>query len=321
MTGLDLVQINRIDLRTAGRCLSHWHTTLARSTRIAYAADLQDFGAWLGADYLAGAQILLGCDPGRAHEIGAAYAGHLRASGLASRTIKRRLSALRSFVRAAAELGAVTWELRIRGPKLPKKRTIVGPDWPDIQRVLTHMLEILGEPAGARDGAILLLMIHSALRRAEIAGLLVSDLELAACHVWIVRKGETDRTRWPISRAAARALGAWLGHRGAHPGPVWSSIQGPGRPSSGISTDALRRIVARRAGELGLVGWRPHGLRHAALTQLVRLDPANLRDAQALAGHASVTTTEGYLTAIAGREARAVALIAGELDAGPSSAA
>lgn len=294
------------------RILSHWHSNLAPATRAAYARDLERFAAFQGLDYAQAAGVLL-ASRGRAHELARAWRASMEAADLASRTIGRRLSALRSLVSAACELGAIDWHLRVRGPKTAPRRDVAGPPWTDVQALTGHLLAGLDDPAIARDAAIILLMAHSALRRAEIADLRVADLELARPCIRVIRKGFRDRVSWPISKAAARALAAWLGHRGGHPGPLWSSAPGRGRPSQGLSADALRRLVGRRAGELGLVGWRPHGLRHAAATRILELT-GDVDLARRLLGHANLATTQTYLDRMGNPEARAVALLESEQD-------
>jgi site-specific recombinase XerD len=64
------------------------------------------------------------------------YLAHLREKGLASATIKRRLSVLRSLVRLARLFQLVSWTLELPGEKLQRHRETRRPSLSDIRRLL-----------------------------------------------------------------------------------------------------------------------------------------------------------------------------------------
>ena len=301
----------------ARRIVVHWLSSAAENTRTAYSRDLDQFRRAHGlASTEAAVLFLLGRGPGPGHEVAAAWRATMIASGLASATISRRLTTLRSLSRAARELGVVLWDLAVRGPKHVSVRDVSGPPAAEVGFVIGHLTACQEIDAG-RDLAIILLLHDSALRRAEVSGITVDGVDLAARTVAVVRKGYREPQPWPVSQRCVRALARWLETRGMDPGPLFRTIPGGvGRPSPGFSPHAIRGMVARRSREHGFAAWRPHGLRHSALTSLVAIT-RDVELARRLGAHKSLATTTVYLDAVDNPAARAVAIVAGEL--GPDS--
>src|SRR5689334_4400526 len=80
----------------------------SRQTMRAYAQDLADFAAFVGASTPAdAARQLLAAGQGAANGLALAYRADLLARGLAPATVNRRLAALRSIVKLAQTLGWV----------------------------------------------------------------------------------------------------------------------------------------------------------------------------------------------------------------------
>jgi integrase/recombinase XerC len=97
------------------------------STGPAYAQDL-NFARFLGAEssQTAALQLLAG-GPGLANQLVHDYLVQLRQRGLASATINRRLSALRSLVRLARLFHLISWTLELPGQKPERHRDTRGP--------------------------------------------------------------------------------------------------------------------------------------------------------------------------------------------------
>lgn len=301
----------------ARRIVVHWLSSTAENTSRAYTRDLDQFRRAHGlASTEAAVLYLLGRGPGPGHECAAAWRTTMIRQGLASATIGRRLTTLRSLSRSARELGVVLWDLAVRGPKQKPVRDVSGPPAAEVATVIEHLAGSQ-EIDAARDLAIILLLHDSALRRAEVSGITVDGVDLAARTVAVVRKGYRDPQPWPVSQRCVRALARWLESRGMDPGPLFRTVSGGvGRPSPGFSPHAIRGMVARRSTAHGFAAWRPHGLRHSALTALVSIT-RDVELARRLGAHKSLATTTVYLDAVDNPAARAVAIVAGEL--GPDS--
>jgi integrase len=148
-------------------------------------------------------------------------------------------------------------------------------------------------PAGPRDAVILALGLAAGLRRAEIAALAVSDVDLAGEVVRVLGKGRKVR-EVPIKGGTLEALRAWFRCRGGEPGPLVSPVRKGGRVSlAALAPAAVLRICEKRGDEAGLRGFSPHDLRRTYISVL--LDRAvDLATAADLAGHASPNTTKRY---------------------------
>lgn len=151
------------------------------------------------------------------------------------------------------------------------------------------------EALGVRDRAILEVLYSTAMRRSELLGLSVYDLDAARGTV-LIREGKGKRDR--VVPIGERAL-AWVEKYlyevrpelvcGIDEGVLFLTNTGeaftPGR-----LTQMVRRRV--RAAELGKSG-SCHLFRHTAATLMLE-GGADIRFIQALLGHASVATTQIY---------------------------
>ena len=220
-----------------------------------------------------------------------AFLADRRGSGLGPSSAARELSAVRSFLRfAAEEMGEVPQLPRTRAPRRP--RTLPRPAAPaDAMALAEDAGEAASQPwIGARDMAILLLLYGSGLRVAEAMALTARDLPLGATLrvmgkrakprvvplIPAVREAIQDYVRqcpWPIKGSCPIFLGA----RG-----------GP------LNPDLIRRAVQAARRRLGLPdSLTPHALRHSFATHLLA-GGADLRSLQELLGHASLSSTQIY---------------------------
>ncbi|MFC7497000.1 MULTISPECIES: tyrosine-type recombinase/integrase [unclassified Nocardioides] len=120
-----------------------------------------------------------------------------------------------------------------------------------------------GSLKGARDAAIILLGYASALRRSELTGLTLADLERQPAGLLLhVRRSKTDpeghghlvpvaHGRHPGTDPVA-ALDAWLQLRGTTPGPVFVSLRHGDLTHDPISGEAIARMLRSRARGAGL---------------------------------------------------------------------
>jgi integrase/recombinase XerD len=185
---------------------------------------------------------------------------------------------------------------------------------------LDHLGRILAvpwtrTPEGIRDRAILQLLWESALRRGEAAALRLQDIDIPGSRVFVAC-GKGGRARWVfVGPDCITWLARWLEIRESlrlDTDMVWISLRSlrPMRP------DAITRMV-RMHGERAGSGSRtypsgkricqatPHALRHTCATQMI-MSGADLRTAQEHLGHASVATTERYVSTSLSRSREAV---------------
>lgn len=169
-----------------------------------------------------------------------------------------------------------------------------------LPRALTarHVQALLAVVPDKRGRVIVLLEGQCGLRRAEVAGIDVADVDLVDGSIRILHgKGGTQRRVYP-SVETMDAIRAWMVERGPGPGALICSYDHPGR---GLTPTWIGTLVSRWMTEAGLKtmsgdGVSGHSLRHTAATALLR-DGANIRVVQAALGHSSITTTARYLRA------------------------
>jgi len=164
---------------------------------------------------------------------------------------------------------------------------------------------------GKRDYAILLLLLTTGLRKAEICNLKLGDLKTYRNQavIDVIGKGKKFR-RIPIKNETLLSIQDYLkatknGANPEHPLFLTLGKHGPyeQRCLSSKAVDCLVKSVAKRA----LIHKRihPHVMRHTFATTL--LDKGNdLRTVQALMGHSHIRTTECYLHSSDDRKVEAI---------------
>ena len=227
-----------------------------------------------------------------------AYLAERRNGGLGAASAARELSAVRSFLKFAAEQQGELPQLpRTRAPKRP--RTLPRPAAPDEAIGLAEdaAAGASEEWIGARDLAILLLLYGAGLRVAEALSLTARVLPIREA---IRVTGKRSKTRVvPIVPAVAEAIDDYL-RQCPYPrvgdAPLFAGARG-----GPLNADIVRRAVRHARKRLGLPDTlTPHALRHSFATHLLARG-ADLRALQELLGHASLSSTQIYTAVDAAR--------------------
>ncbi|POZ61849.1 tyrosine recombinase XerC [Chromobacterium alticapitis] len=213
----------------------------------------------------------------------------LRASGLNSRSIARRLSSWRQFY---------LWLLRsgqrhddpsgsLRAPKrdklLPKALPVDG------AAALLDRIE--GDDAlSARDRAIFELIYSCGLRLSETVGLNMDDVDFSDQLLRIRGKGGKERLS-PIGAVAMARLRDWLAQRQAPKEEPALFLGRHGRRLGGRQIEKRLRDWAIKTGAERHV--HPHMLRHSFASHLLQ-SSGDLRAVQELLGHANLSSTQIY---------------------------
>jgi integrase/recombinase XerC len=250
--------------------LEAWLSARNPNTLRGYRRDLAGFAGWLGAPSPeAAVELFLNFGQAAANRIALAWRSSLVERGLASATIARRLAALRSMCKVARLIGRVNWSLDVEGPRVEPRRDMRGPDLVDV-RLVWRAAAACDGPRQRRDRCVLALLFDLGLRRAELCGIDLVDVEsgpAGPAAVWIRGKGRSEKERLTLPGPTAAALGAWLEARGDRPGPLVHRLDGTEAQPGRLSGECVRRIVRRLGEAAGLARpLRPHGLRHSAAT-------------------------------------------------------
>jgi integrase/recombinase XerC len=216
------------------------------------------------------------------------YASHLHRSGLSAGSIRRNLSALRSFYQYLARRDVVSHNpaIGIQAPRQPKRlpRTL------DVDQVERYLAPAGDSPLALRDQAMAELFYSSGLRLAELAGLNRRDLDLVNGLVTVTGKGRKTRTV-PVGSMAREALRAWLQVRPEIAGEDAVFTSNRGQRISARNVQARLRLRGRVAAMQQDV--HPHMLRHSFASHLLE-SSGDLRAVQELLGHANISTTQIY---------------------------
>ncbi|MGO9568257.1 MAG: tyrosine-type recombinase/integrase [Desulfomonilaceae bacterium] len=239
----------------------------------AYKRDLEDFRHFLGVEDITEAAHVFLSEQGKANAIALGYTKKLIEKGLQSTTINRRLAALRSMSQMAKMLGMIPWTLQVKNRKVEPYRDTKGPGIDNFKKILS-LTEGRRDKKGVRDKAILRLLFDLGLRRGELVGLDLSDLDLEKRTVQVMGKGKSQKTELTLPVPTIAALAEWLKIRGQDPGPLFLNLDRARKGQGRITGKSIYQIV-RGLGEKVGVKTRPHGIRHTAVTEAVKRGQQN----------------------------------------------
>ncbi len=272
-----------------------WADVAERTAR-AYQKDYRDFAGFLGvADGPTALAELLRLSAGDANATALAYRAHMQRRGLSPATIARRLSALKTAVRVSRTMGRVAWALDVPGPAVERYRDVRGPGLAGFKKMLAAA-EGRADAKGVRDRAMLRLCWALALRRGELVSLDLADVDLDGGRLAVRAKGRTSREWLTLPRGVRPALEAWLAVRGKSAGPLFVNLHRGGRPGGRLSGTAAWKIVRELGTRAGLATpTRPHGIRHASISECSRKNNGNALHTMKFARHKSPATTARYI--------------------------
>lgn len=192
------------------------------------------------------------------------------------------LKDLRAFTRWLHAEQLLERPVNIPMPRLPQTLFPILSDT-ELEHIWTSRYLNGRSPLATRNRALLGLMLDTGLRRAEVASLMLSSIDLHDCLLTVMGKGSKQR-RVPFSSGVKQLLESWLTIRGDEPGSLfWLKAAG------------IRMVFRRIEEELELPAFHPHLLRHQAATMLVR-NNADLESVRRILGHADLATTAKYLS-------------------------
>jgi integrase/recombinase XerD len=221
------------------------------------------------------------------------YVYHLKDLGLAPASIRRNISALRTYFKFLLGEGHVARDPseRLESPKrwrtLPEVLSVA-----EIDRLLAA--PTLDDPLVFRDRALLELAYGAGLRVSEWISIGVRDVMFDESLVRVFGKGSKERLV-PIGRKAIGALASYVRElrprleQGAGRGALFLNARG--EPLTRMGAWKILKKYVTRAGIDKHVS--PHTLRHSFATHLLE-GGADLRAVQEMLGHADISTTQIY---------------------------
>jgi integrase/recombinase XerD len=218
---------------------------------------------------------------------------HLKDVGLAPASIRRNISAVRTYFKFLLADGVVARD--------PSERLETPKRWRTLPEVLTvdEVTKLLASPTlddtlAFRDRAMLELAYGAGLRVSEWITIGVRDVLFEDHLVRVFGKGSKERLV-PIGRSAIGAVATYMRElrprleRGNGKGVLFLNARG--EPLTRMGAWKILRRHVERAGITKPVS--PHTLRHSFATHLLE-GGADLRAVQEMLGHADISTTQIY---------------------------
>jgi integrase len=228
------------------------------------------------------------------------YRIYLESCCLAANTINQHLAAVRRLANEAADAGLLSPDLaagiaRVKGVKQLGQRS---GNWLTQDQSADVLRRPRGESLRAkRDYAMPAMLFGCGLRRSELPGLEVDDVQTRQGHwaiVDLIGKGGHVRTV-PIPHWVKQALDEWISAAKIGKGKIFRAVARTGKVwGSGLSENVVWYVVRSCCQRAGLEHIAPHDLRRTC-AKLCHTNGGELEQIQFLLGHASVLTTERYL--------------------------
>jgi len=218
---------------------------------------------------------------------------HLKDLGLAATSIRRHISATRTYYRFLVSEGHVARDPTERLATPKKWRTLPAVlSVAEVERLLTA--PHADDPLALRDRALLEFAYATGARVSELVGLGTADVLYDEGLARLFGKGSKERLV-PVGRRALGAVALYVREirpvieKGAGKGRLFLNARGT--PLSRVGAWGIIKRCARAAGLTKRV--TPHTLRHTFATHLLE-GGADLRAVQEMLGHADLSTTQLY---------------------------
>lgn len=148
-----------------------------------------------------------------------------------------------------------------------------------------------GRHTGARDRALILLLIDTGMRAGELVGLCVRDVDLKNRRTIVFGKGAKERML-PFSASTGKTLWRYLqSERGTHGAPDALFVADDGVP---LTLNALFQLFKRLGSKAGVLDCHPHRCRHTFAIQFLR-NGGNVYELQAMLGHTTLEMVRRYV--------------------------
>jgi site-specific recombinase XerD len=214
-------------------------------------------------------------------------------------TAVNRFKSLQQFFRFLVDEDELTVSpmARMTPPSVPESEIPV-PTQDDLRRLLKACV---GKDFNERrDTAIVMLLLDTGARRAEAAGLKVTDIDLRVRTAFVVGKGSRGRTL-PLGARTTQALDRYLRvrarHKLAYRDELWLGPSGP------VTGWGIADIIERRSRQAGIKPMHPHQLRHY-FAHTWRMNGGDDAALMSLAGWRSRDMLNRYGRSVAAERAR-----------------
>jgi len=216
--------------------------------------------------------------------------------GLSRKSVQSYASVIRCFLRYAE---CQHWcpkgiAASIKAPRVYRHETLPSsPTWKDIKRLLAGSQT--DYPTDVRDYAVLLLLTVYGMRRSEVAGLKLQDIDWKKEQIYLRRAKRSRPQIFPLSKTVGEAILRYLQEVRPRHCKLKELFVARRSPYRALTAGAIFAIVNRRLKPLHLPirHHGPHALRHACATHLIN-EGFSLKEISDHLGHQELETTRIY---------------------------
>ena len=210
-----------------------------------------------------------------------------------AKTVSRKLSALKTFFKYLLKRDLILHNpmLKITTPKVSSRVPVVIRK-SELEQLFEH-IQFTDDFAGLRDRLVLEIFYATGMRRAELIGLKISDIDLNKQQMRVLGKGNKERML-PFSRNLTLLIEQYIELRNnvfPESGIKSLLLTNKGEP---MYPKMVYNLVKRYLGMVTTVEKKsPHVLRHSFATHLSD-NGADLNAIKELLGHANLSATQIY---------------------------
>ena len=259
----------------------------SRHTVISYENDLNSFSAFTLAQF----------GMGELNEIKPAFIrtwlASLKESGISSKTINRKISALKSFFKFNLKQGLISQSPMdtIISPKASKKLPQFV-DKEDINTLFTHV-EFAEDWNGRTEKLILQILHNTGIRKSELISLQQRHIDVVNNAIKVLGKGSKERII-PVSKEFTDILQKYISDKMLNPVISKTDLLIVNEKGNKLDPKYVYNVAKKYLSLVTTIEKKgPHIFRHSFATHLTN-NGADLNAVKELLGHSSLAATQVY---------------------------
>ncbi|SHJ52406.1 tyrosine-type recombinase/integrase [Pseudozobellia thermophila] len=214
-------------------------------------------------------------------------------AGVSNRSVNRKMASLKAYFKFLQGIEKISANPLAKHRALKTSKKVQVPfSEVEMEKVLSE-IGFADDFEGARDKLIVELLYTTGIRRAELVGLKLADVDLSGGLLKVLGKRNKERIL-PILPSTKALFTSYLSHRNSLPAIEDPSFVFLLKSGYKLYDTLVYRIINKYFSEVSLkVKKSPHILRHTFATHLLNKG-ADLNSVKELLGHSSLASTQVY---------------------------